>query len=85
MPKICQSCGMPMEKPEDFGTNLDGSSSEEYCRYCYASGKFTDEGITMEEKVAKNIEIAVGLGMSEDEAKILAEKTIPTLGRWRSN
>jgi len=23
--QICQSCGMPMEKSEDFGTNADGS------------------------------------------------------------
>lgn len=22
--KFCQSCGMPMEKTEDFGTNNDG-------------------------------------------------------------
>jgi hypothetical protein len=83
MEKICQSCGMPLEKAEDFGTNLDGSSSEEYCRYCYESGKFADEGITMEEKISKNIEIAMGLGMSEEEARDLAEKTIPTLGRWK--
>ena len=27
---ICQSCVMPMEKPEDFGTEADGSRNEEY-------------------------------------------------------
>ena len=83
MSKICQSCGMPMEKAEDFGTNSDGSQNDEYCRYCFQNGKFTDEGITMEEKIAKNIKIAQGLGMSEKEAKDLAEKTIPALGRWK--
>ena len=33
--KFCQSCGMPMEKPEDFGTSNDGGRNEEYCCYCY--------------------------------------------------
>ncbi len=26
---FCQSCGMPMEKPEDFGTNADKTKSKE--------------------------------------------------------
>ncbi|MBU4293030.1 MAG: zinc ribbon domain-containing protein [Actinobacteria bacterium] len=32
---FCQSCSMPMMKPEDFGTNADGSKNEEYCTYCF--------------------------------------------------
>jgi hypothetical protein len=81
--QICQSCGMPMEKEEDFGTNADGSKNEEYCRYCYQGGKFTDEGITMEEKIAKNIAIAKQMGMDEEMAKNLANETIPNLKRWQ--
>jgi Putative zinc ribbon domain len=30
---FCQSCAMPMAKPDDYGTNLDGSQSKEYCHY----------------------------------------------------
>ena len=81
--QICQSCGMPMAKPEDFGTNADGSKSEEYCRYCFQSGKFTDEGITLEEKIRKNIEIAKQMGMPEAEAEKLAKDVLPNLGRWK--
>jgi len=33
--KICQSCAMPMNKEEDFGTNADGSKNEEYCTHCF--------------------------------------------------
>jgi len=33
--QICQSCGMPMQKNEDFATNTDGSKNEEYCHFCY--------------------------------------------------
>ena len=40
--KFCQSCGMPMEKDGDFGTNSDGGRNEDYCCYCYKEGEFTD-------------------------------------------
>ena len=33
---ICQSCGMPLEKEDDFGTNANGSKSEEYCFHARA-------------------------------------------------
>ncbi|MDR1096440.1 MAG: zinc ribbon domain-containing protein, partial [Spirochaetaceae bacterium] len=38
---FCQSCGMPLSKDEDFGTNTDGSKNNDYCAYCYKDGKFT--------------------------------------------
>jgi hypothetical protein len=81
---ICQSCGMPMKKQEDFGTEQDGELSEEYCKHCYNNGKFTDEGITLKEKTEKLIKISVEqLGMSEDQARTLAENTLPNLKRWK--
>ncbi len=46
---FCQSCTMPMHKPEDFGTNTDGSKNDEYCHYCYQNGKFVEPDITMEQ------------------------------------
>ena len=39
--KFCQSCGMPLQKNEELGTNHDGSKNEEYCCYCYKDGAFT--------------------------------------------
>jgi hypothetical protein len=80
---FCQSCGMPMQKNEDFGTNTDRSKNEEYCRFCYKDGKFTDEGITMEEKINKNIEIAKKIGMPEEKAREMANNIIPKLKRWK--
>lgn len=67
----------------DFGTNANGTRNKEYCHFCFNGGKFTDEGITMEGKIRKNIEIAKGMGMPEEKAKSLAEGTIPKLKRWR--
>ena len=79
---ICQSCGMPMTD-SDFGTNANGSKNREFCHFCYGKGRFVDEGITMEAKILKNIEIAKQMGMSETQAKQMAWSTIPNLKRWK--
>ena len=79
---ICQSCGMPMNE-NDFGTNTNGTKNKEYCHFCFKNGKLTDDGITMEEKIKKNIEIAKKMGMPEEKARLLAENTIPKLKRWK--
>lgn len=75
---------MPLQKDEDLGTNADSSKNNEYCHFCFKSGKFTDEGITMKQKIEKNIEIAKKMGMPEDKARALANNTIPRLKRWQN-
>ena len=40
LPQFCQSCGRPLTKNEDCGTNADGSMNYNYCKCCYADGKF---------------------------------------------
>jgi hypothetical protein len=84
--KICQSCGMPLDKdPNGGGTNLDGSKSEKYCSFCFQRGKFTDEGITLKEKIEVNIQIAISqLNIPEKEARKMAESVFPNLERWKS-
>ena len=54
---MCQSCGMPLEKEEDFGTEAGGEKSLIYCCYCYQDGKFTDPDITIDEMAKKGAEI----------------------------
>jgi len=74
---------MPMTKPEDFGTNADGSPSDEYCRYCFQSGEFTAK-LEMPEYIEMQIKIAVEkLGMPENKAREMAQNTIPNLKRWK--
>ena len=74
---------MPLQKERDFGTNSSGSKSEEYCFHCFQNGKFLDEGITLEEKISKNVKFAVQMGMSENEAKKMASNVLPKLKRWK--
>ena len=41
---------MPLTRIEDCGTNADGSTSFDYCQYCYKNGKFLQE-CTMDEMI----------------------------------
>ncbi|MGZ4924732.1 MAG: zinc ribbon domain-containing protein [Halobacteriota archaeon] len=80
---MCQSCGMPLATNEDFGTNAGGSISEEYCFHCFQNGKFLDEGITLQEKIEKNVKFGIQMGMPEDMARRMCETILPQLKRWR--
>lgn len=37
---ICQCCGMPLSEDNLISREPDGSYNEEYCKWCYADGKF---------------------------------------------
>jgi hypothetical protein len=81
---FCQSCAMPMERPEMFGTNADGSKSEEYCAYCFQKGAFTEPDISRQEMIDKCVAIMNQRKiMPEDQARNLMAKTIPSLKRWK--
>ncbi len=82
--RICQSCGMPLEKEEQFGTNIDESKNKEYCIYCYKYGKFTDLEITLDQMINKCVGIMVKMkDMPLEKAKSILENVIPNLKRWK--
>lgn len=79
---FCQSCAMPLAKPEDFGTNANGSQNQEYCHYCFQSGKFTGPEMTMEQMIEKCAGMMKQMQMPETQ--IEQTKTfIPMLKRWK--
>ncbi len=79
---ICQSCGMPMADGEDFGTEADGGQNRDYCRHCRQEGKFTAD-VSLPGFIDMQVKIAVeNLGM-EEEARAVAQITLPELKRWR--
>ena len=82
--QICQSCGMPMEKSEDFGTNADESRNEDYCCYCFKKGDFTNPNLTMEQMIDKLVGFSDKMQMSQAQAKEMAQKVIPKLKRWQT-
>lgn len=81
---FCQSCAMPMEKPELFGTNADGSKSADYCSYCFLNGKFTQPDITMQQMIDQCVKhMAEQKIMPEKQARELMTKYLPALKRWK--
>lgn len=51
----CQSCSMPLDGPELWGTEKDGSPNREYCKFCYQHGVFTNPDLTLEEMKTRMI------------------------------
>ena len=61
---VCQSCGAPLLRVSDQGTERSGGHSDDYCRRCYAWGKFVEPAMTVE-------------GMREDVRKRMADRKLP--------
>ncbi|MCX6349227.1 MAG: zinc ribbon domain-containing protein [Candidatus Aureabacteria bacterium] len=82
--KICQSCAMPMESPEDFGTNHDGGRNADYCCFCYQSGRFTEPDTTMEAMLERVVSFMIAeLSLTEPGARAKMDAIIPKLKRWQ--
>ena len=80
---FCQSCSMPLRKPEDFGTGAEGFRINDYCVHCFAEGRFTDPSITMQAMIDRCVPFMTQGGMPETEAKDLLKRVMPMLKRWQ--
>ncbi|HLB71815.1 MAG TPA: zinc ribbon domain-containing protein [Candidatus Methanoperedens sp.] len=81
---FCQSCGMPLDKQENFGSNSDGSQSKEFCRFCFQKGKFTYPDMTLEHMIDIVASLMVTKSdLSVEEAKKKAKSFVPELRRWK--
>ncbi|MCL2361556.1 MAG: zinc ribbon domain-containing protein [Defluviitaleaceae bacterium] len=86
---LCQSCGSYFPVEGNYGTNADGSTSEDYCKYCLVNGAFGKPDETMEEMVNSSVPWRVKSetypeGYPDAEtAKRELMKFFPTLKRWR--
>lgn len=81
---FCQSCGMPLQKQEDYGSNADGSKNTDYCTYCYQKGTFTVPDVSLEEMIDKCSNIMAEMNiMPFEDAKAMNMKFLPQLKRWR--
>ena len=77
--RYCQSCAMPMGTTDEmYGTNANGSTSEDYCQYCFENGAFTASR-TMGEMIEFCVPhmTAANLGMSADEARKMMREFFP--------
>jgi hypothetical protein len=77
--KICESCAMPMHKPEDFGGQ---NIQNKYCRHCTdASGNLKP----YEEKVEdfKNLLMKTN-DLGEEQAYQMAKESLHQMPAWKS-
>ncbi|AVH75387.1 zinc ribbon domain-containing protein [Weissella koreensis] len=89
MQYICQSCGMPIEHLEDFGTNSNGIRNREYCNYCFENGKFNDPNLTIDDMIKINLD---GLDHNPNIGylkrfvlKKMYPKNLAKMKRWQHN
>ncbi|MBO4683349.1 MAG: zinc ribbon domain-containing protein [Alphaproteobacteria bacterium] len=83
MQRICQSCGMPMNDENVYGTNKDGSKNSDYCIYCYKDGEFIDK-VSMEKYIEMMIPFAAQANMTPEQMRTHCETIFPTLKRWKN-
>ena len=82
---FCQSCAMPLGKPEDFGTDQAGYRINDFCRHCFVDGAFTEPGITMQAMLEKCVSVMAQEGiMAAPQARSLMIDVLPRLKRWRA-
>lgn len=82
---FCQSCGMPLEKPEDFGMDAAGYRVNDYCHWCFSNGVFTDPHISLPQMIDRCVGAMAARGiMPEPEARALMTEVLPKLKRWRA-
>ena len=80
---VCQSCGSPILKESDWGTEQGGDPTNLYCRRCYRLGEFTEPGITvgeMQEIIRRKM---VELHFPRYLAVLMANR-VHTLKRWEA-
>jgi len=75
---------MPLEKPEDFGTEAGGVPSEDYCVHCRKDGKFEMPDCTMKQMIDFCAPYCAEMGVYPDVETARADMLgyFPRMKRW---
>ena len=77
---ICQCCGMPLDD-STLSREINGAFNEDYCKWCYADGRFTYE--SMEQLVDFLAQHMASAERSPEQLRAYFEGFLPTLGHWK--
>lgn len=77
---ICQCCGMPIDD-SSISKELDGSFNEEYCKWCYADGKFIYS--SREELMGFLVEHMSNESWPPEQVRAYFEEQLPKLRHWQ--
>lgn len=79
---ICQYCGMPLEDA-NISQEPDGTFNEEYCKWCYADGKFV---YTSLEELLNFLERHVSNETcSPEQVRSYFAAQLPKLNHWKQS
>ena len=81
---LCQSCGIPLDNETLKGTEKNGLKNEEYCKFCYDQGGYTNPNLTLDE-LKETVEIQMKKLKLPDDAIEDALNILPNLNRWKAN
>ena len=77
---ICQCCGMPLEDA-NISREPDGTFNEDYCKWCYADGKFI---YTSLEKLLDFLEGHMSNeAWPPEQVRAYFETQLPKLNHWK--
>jgi len=77
---ICQCCGMPLEDAA-ISREADGAFNEEYCKWCYAGGKYTYH--SMEDLIDYCAAHMAGEAMTSEQVRAYMRELLPKLNYWK--
>ncbi len=79
---ICQCCGMPLDD-SSISKEPDGEWNEEYCKWCYADGKYVYQNL------GELVDFLVGHMSSDkwspEQARAFFEAQLPKLNYWNKS
>jgi len=81
--RFCQSCGMPLTEEKLYGTNADGTKTDEFCLYCFKDGDYIDKDMTMDQMLDICVREMKKQGMPDNKARDMMEEVLPKLKRWQ--
>mgnify|MGYP003309672278 CR=1 FL=1 len=77
---ICQCCGMPLED-SSISKEKDGIFNEDYCKWCYADGKFIYT--SLEELTDFLVGHMSNENWPAEQARTFFEEQLPKLNYWK--
>jgi len=72
---------MPLDSPDLWGTEKDGSRTNEYCKYCYQDGQFTHPEMTLDEMQEHMMKYMEKGRLPQDIIERAVDR-LPFLKRW---
>lgn len=78
---VCQCCGMPLEDAS-ISKEPDGTYNEEYCKWCYADGKFVYTSLA--DLVDFLVDHMSNENWPPEQARAFLEEQLPKLNHWRN-